>query len=89
MGHINRIIVSAMLLFGDAIVAVLYVRGGLPLMAMATGDGQFTGPFSAPVELLRYVAPVVIGIIALVALLYPVVGAIQEERAVQVRRVQP
>ncbi len=81
MSQVRRLLVGTGLIVSMLIVALVYIRAGLPLMARAAG-----GPFSAPVELLRVVIPVIIGGIILATSAWIVFGPVQQEKSRTVER---
>ncbi len=87
MSHIRRLVLSGTLLFADILAGILYVRMILPLSEYGGSGGQWSGPVSPAVDLMVYVIGGVLGVIALLAVLWPVIGAIREESARGTRRV--
>lgn len=67
-----------------AVVAVIYVEAAMPLINL--GTGSMSGPFSDQIRMVENVVPPVLGMLLLGAVVYQIVGAAQDERAVNRRR---
>ena len=77
--HPARIAFVVMGTVANAVLALIYLWVGIPLIDMAVVD--HAGPWSAPVEWLYVIIPAVIGVLQLGLLIWLIVAPAQEQRA--------
>jgi len=78
--HPMRVAYATAATIANMILAVVYLRAGVPLIEQA---GNHPGPFSGVPELLYTVVPVIIGVLQLGILLWLIVAPVQEQRSAQ------
>lgn len=79
MGVFSRLTVTAVAYLSNTVLLVIYIRAGVPLAQLA--QGPFSGPFTAPVDLMLQIIPIVIGFIYLIFGIFLLIGPVQEETA--------
>jgi hypothetical protein len=79
MGQINRIMFGFFTTVGMAMVAAIYIRAGLPLLARLEASD---GPLSSVAPEARIVIPLAIILIEVSTLVYVIFGSVEEEKKV-------
>lgn len=80
MGHVRRIAYTVAAEIALAILAIIYLYAGVPLIDLAVNT--HTGPFSGAVEILYTIIPAIIGILQLAIVVWLVVSPVQRQRSV-------
>lgn len=65
-----------------AVVGLIYATAGQELIAMGTGSGAMTGPFSTQIKQVDNLIPPLLGALMLGSVVYLVYGSAREERRV-------
>jgi len=82
VSQVRRLVAGFGLILSLLILSLIYIRAVLPLIELAPTDG----PFSAPVQLIPTIMPVVIGGLLLATSAWIVFGPVQEEKSTAVER---
>jgi len=83
MSQIDRMIWGGFVTIAVAIVTVMYIRAGLPLLARVSESG---GPMAGAASNARTIIPVTLALIEGGTLAYVVFGPVQEEKKKVTRR---
>jgi hypothetical protein len=83
MSAIRRLIAGFTVEVSLMLLALIYVRVGLPIMSIVP-----PGPFTQPVDLMRTIVPIVIGGSMLFTALWIIFGSIQTEEQQRRREVR-